>query len=167
MNMKIKTLKEIQISFILNGEKIELKTKPNKRLLDILRDDLGLTGTKEGCSIGECGACTVIVNGKAVNSCLVLVGEVDGADVITIEGIAKNGNLHPLQENFLKYGAVQCGFCTPGMILSAYALLLKKKKPDEEEIKEAIAGNLCRCTGYKQIIEAIKQTSMDKVEERS
>ncbi|MEJ5304731.1 MAG: (2Fe-2S)-binding protein [Ignavibacteria bacterium] len=165
--MKIKTLKEIQISFVLNGEKIELKTKPNKRLLDILRDDLGLTGTKEGCSIGECGACTVIVNGKAVNSCLVLAGEVDGAEVITIEGIAKNGNLHPLQENFLKYGAVQCGFCTPGMILSAYALLLKKKKPNEEEIKEAIAGNLCRCTGYKQIIEAIKQTSMDKVEERS
>lgn len=165
MNMKIKTLKEIQISFVLNGEKIELKTKPNKRLLDILRDDLGLTGTKEGCSIGECGACTVIVNGRAVNSCLVLVGEVDGADVITIEGIAKNGNLHPLQENFLKYGAVQCGFCTPGMILSSYALLLKKKKPNEEEIKEAIAGNLCRCTGYKQIIEAIKQTSMDKVEE--
>lgn len=167
MNMKIKSLKEIQISFVLNGEKIELKTKPNKRLLDILRDDLGLTGTKEGCSIGECGACTVIVNGKAVNSCLVLAGEVDGADVITIEGIAKNGNLHPLQENFLKYGAVQCGFCTPGMILSAYALLLKKKKPDEEEIKEAIAGNLCRCTGYKQIIEAIKQTSVDKVEEPS
>lgn len=167
MNMKIKTLKEIQISFVLNGEKIELKTKPNKRLLDILRDDLGLTGTKEGCSIGECGACTVIVNGKAVNSCLVLAGEVDGAEVITIEGIARNGNLHPLQENFLKYGAVQCGFCTPGMILSAYALLLKKKNPNEEEIKEAIAGNLCRCTGYKQIIEAIKQTSMDKVEERS
>lgn len=167
MNMKIKSLKEIQISFILNGKKIELKTKPNKRLFDILRDDFGLTGTKEGCSIGECGACTVIVNGKAVNSCLVLVGEVDGADVITIEGIAKNGNLHPLQENFLKYGAVQCGFCTPGMILSAYALLLKKKKPNEEEIKEAIAGNLCRCTGYKQIIEAIKQTSVDKVEEPS
>lgn len=167
MNMKIKSLKEIQISFVLNGEKIELKTKPNKRLLDILRDDLGLTGTKEGCSIGECGACTVIVNGKAVNSCLVLAGEVDGAEVITIEGIARNGNLHPLQENFLKYGAVQCGFCTPGMILSAYALLLKKKNPNEEEIKEAIAGNLCRCTGYKQIIEAIKQTSMDKVEERS
>jgi carbon-monoxide dehydrogenase small subunit len=165
--MKIKSLKEIQISFILNGKKIELKTKPNKRLFDILRDDFGLTGTKEGCSIGECGACTVIVNGKAVNSCLVLVGEVDGADVITIEGIAKNGNLHPLQENFLKYGAVQCGFCTPGMILSAYALLLKKKKPNEEEIKEAIAGNLCRCTGYKQIIEAIKQTSVDKVEEPS
>jgi aerobic-type carbon monoxide dehydrogenase small subunit (CoxS/CutS family) len=163
--MKNKSLKKLRIKFRLNGSQVEVETKPNKRLLDLLRDDLGLTGTKEGCSIGECGACTVLVNGKAVNSCLVLAGEIDGADIITIEGIANNGELHPLQENFLKYGAVQCGFCIPGMILSAYALLSTKRNPDEEEIKEAIAGNLCRCTGYKQIIEAIKHT-IEEVNEK-
>jgi aerobic-type carbon monoxide dehydrogenase small subunit (CoxS/CutS family) len=163
--MKSKSLKKIRINFRLNGKQIEIESKPNKRLLDLLRDDLGLTGTKEGCSIGECGACTVLVNGKAVNSCLVLAGEIDGADIITIEGIANNGELHPLQENFLKYGAVQCGFCIPGMVLSAYALLSTKRNPDEEEIKEAIAGNLCRCTGYKQIIEAIKHT-IEEVNEK-
>lgn len=157
--MKAKIADKLKIRFILNGKEIEIETRSNKRLLDLLRDDLNLTGTKEGCSIGECGACTVIINGKAVNSCLVLAGEIDGAEIITIEGIAQNGNLHPLQENFLKYGAVQCGFCTPGMILSAYALLKKNPNPDEETIKEAIAGNLCRCTGYKQIIEAVKNTS--------
>ena len=163
--MKSKSLKKLRIKFRLNGSQVEVETKPNKRLLDLLRDDLGLTGTKEGCSIGECGACTVLVNGKAVNSCLVLAGEIDGADIITIEGIANNGDLHPLQENFLKYGAVQCGFCIPGMVLSAYALLSTKRNPDEEEIKEAIAGNLCRCTGYKQIIEAIKHT-IEEVNEK-
>jgi carbon-monoxide dehydrogenase small subunit len=157
--MKAKIADKLKIKFILNGKETEIETRSNKRLLDLLRDDLNLTGTKEGCSIGECGACTVIINGKAVNSCLVLAGEIDGAEIITIEGIAQNGNLHPLQENFLKYGAVQCGFCTPGMILSAYALLKKNPNPDEETIKEAIAGNLCRCTGYKQIIEAVKNTS--------
>lgn len=159
--MKSKTLKSIKVKFILNGKEFEIETNPNKRLLDLLRDDLNLTGTKEGCSIGECGACTVILNGKAVNSCLVLAGEIDGSEVITIEGIAQNGHLHPLQENFLKYGAVQCGFCIPGMITSAYALLMQNPNPDEETIKEAIAGNLCRCTGYKQIIEAIKNTSIE------
>lgn len=163
--MKSKSLKKLRIKFRLNGSQVEVETKPNKRLLDLLRDDLGLTGTKEGCSIGECGACTVLVNGKAVNSCLVLAGEIDGADIITIEGIANNGELHPLQENFLKYGAVQCGFCISGMILSAYALLSTKLNPDEEEIKEAIAGNLCQCTGYKQIIEAIKHT-IEEVNEK-
>jgi len=163
--MKSKSLKKLRIKFRLNGSQVEVETKPNKRLLDLLRDDLGLTGTKEGCSIGECGACTVLVNGKAVNSCLVLAGEIDGADIITIEGIANNGELHPLQENFLKFGAVQCGFCIPGMVLSAYALLSTKRNPDEEEIKEAIAGNLCRCTGYKQIIEAIKHT-IEEVNEK-
>lgn len=148
----------INLKFKLNGKFIEVKTSPNRRLLDLLRDDLNLTGTKEGCSIGECGACTVIMNGRAVNSCLVLAPEINDSEIITIEGIAKNGNLHPLQENFLKHGAVQCGFCTPGMILSAYNLLQRNPKPDEEMIKEAIAGNLCRCTGYKQIIEAIKKS---------
>ncbi len=157
---KNKILKKIKLRFTLNGEPVELETLPNKRLLDLLRDDLNLTGTKEGCSIGECGACTVIVNDKAVNSCLMLAGEINGSAIITIEGISQNGNLHPLQENFLKFGAVQCGFCIPGMILSAYALLNKNRRPDEETIKEAIAGNLCRCTGYKQIIEAIKNTKL-------
>lgn len=165
--MKSKSLKKVRVKFNLNGRQVEIETKPNKRLIDLLREDFGLTGTKEGCSIGECGACTVLVNGNAVNSCLVLAGEVDGARVITIEGIAKNGTLHPLQENFLKHGAVQCGFCTPGMILSAYALLLKKQSADEEEIKEAIAGNLCRCTGYKQIIEAIKYTIREMSEKQA
>lgn len=151
----------VNLKFKLNGKQVEIITTANKRLLDLLRDDLNLTGTKEGCSIGECGACTVILNGKAVNSCLVLAPEINDAEVVTIEGISQNGKLHPLQENFLKHGAVQCGFCIPGMILSAYALLEKNPKPDEEVIKEAIAGNLCRCTGYKKIIEAIKESASD------
>lgn len=159
--MNDKTLKMVKVSFILNGKQIEIQINPNKRLLDLLREDLNLTGTKEGCSIGECGACTVIMNGKAVNSCLVLAGEVDNSEILTIEGISQNGDLHPLQKKFLEHGAVQCGFCTPGMIMSAYALLMSNPSPDEETIKEAIAGNLCRCTGYKQIIEAIKNTNIN------
>ena len=123
-----------------------------------MRDDLKLTGTKEGCSIGECGACTVIVNGKAVNSCLVLAQQVDECDVITVEGLAEGNKLSELQQNFLKYGAIQCGFCTPGMLMSAYALFLENPTPSREEIETAIEGNLCRCTGYKSIIQAITST---------
>lgn len=149
----------INLKFILNDKFVSLETEPNVRLLDLLRDRFNLTGTKGGCSIGECGACTVIMNSKAVNSCLVLAGQCNGAEIITIEGIEKDGKLHPLQENFLKSGAVQCGFCTPGMIMSAYALLLENPNPTEEEIKDAIAGNLCRCTGYKQIIDAVHKSS--------
>ncbi len=152
----------IKIHFTINGKEVSLTTPVNRRLLDVLREDLGLTGTKEGCGIGECGACTVLVDNKAVNSCLILSGQVDGSNIMTIEGLAKNSTLHPLQENFLKYGAVQCGFCTPGMLMSAYALLNENPHPSEEEIKEAIAGNLCRCTGYKQIIEAIRETKVKK-----
>jgi len=148
----------LKIEFILNRKKVSIYTEGNRRLLDLLREDFHLTGTKEGCSIGECGACTVIVNNKAVNSCLVFAGQVDGSEVLTIEGLAVDG-LHKLQESFLKSGAVQCGFCTPGMIMSAYALILENKNPSVEEIKDAIAGNLCRCTGYKQIINAVKETS--------
>ncbi len=148
----------ITIQFKLNGKSATIETEANRRLIDILREDFRLTGTKEGCGIGECGACTVLMNGNAVNSCLVLAGQVDGAEIVTIEGLAENGQLHPLQENFIKYGAVQCGFCTPGMLMSAYALLLENPRPTEDEIKEAIAGNLCRCTGYKQIIEAIDKS---------
>jgi len=143
------------IQFKLNSKPVTIETEPNRRLLDLLREDFKLTGTKEGCGIGECGACTVLLNGKAVNSCLILAAQVDGAEIMTIEGLANNGSLHPLQENFIKYGAVQCGFCTPGMLMSAYALLLENPQPSEDEIKESIAGNLCRCTGYKQIVEAI------------
>jgi carbon-monoxide dehydrogenase small subunit len=149
---------KIKIYFTLNGKKAALTTPANRRLLDILREDFGLTGTKEGCSIGECGACTVLLDNKAVNSCLILAGQVNGSNIMTVEGLEKKGTLHPLQENFLKHGAVQCGFCTPGMLMSAYALLNENPQPSEEDIKEAIAGNLCRCTGYKQIIEAIRET---------
>ncbi len=152
-------MKLIKLNLLLNGKEVQLETKPNRRLLDILREDFKLTGTKEGCSIGECGACTVIMNGRAVNSCLVLAGQVDGAEIITIEYLAKHGKLNSLQQNFLEYGAVQCGYCTPGMLMSATALLLDNPNPTEEEIKEAIAGNLCRCTGYKQILQAIQKTA--------
>ena len=145
----------LSIHFKLNGKPVKIESEANRRLIDILREDFRLTGTKEGCGIGECGACTVLLNQRAVNSCLILTGQVEGAEIVTVEGLAKNGSLHPLQESFIKHGAVQCGFCTPGMLMSAYALLLENPEPTEDEIKEAIAGNLCRCTGYKQIIEAI------------
>jgi carbon-monoxide dehydrogenase small subunit len=151
----------LTIHFKLNGKPVKIKTEANCRLIDILREDFKLTGTKEGCGIGECGACTVLLNQKAVNSCLILAGQVDGAEIVTVEGLEKNGSLHPLQENFIKHGAVQCGFCTPGMLMSAYALLLENPEPTEDEIKEAIAGNLCRCTGYKQIVEAIQITGKE------
>jgi aerobic-type carbon monoxide dehydrogenase small subunit (CoxS/CutS family) len=150
------------IKFILNGNTQELDCSGSRRLIDVLREDLGLTGTKEGCGIGECGACTVLINGKAVNACLILAGQVENKRVVTIEGLAKSEMLHPLQDNFLKAGAVQCGYCTPGMLLSAVALLESNPNPSQEEINEAIAGNLCRCTGYKQIVQAIKMTSNNK-----
>ncbi|KKH60660.1 (2Fe-2S)-binding protein, partial [Methanosarcina mazei] len=129
---------------------------PNKRLLDMLREDFKLTSVKEGCSEGECGACTVIVDGKAVTSCIVLAPQVDGCSVITLEGLSKGGELDKLQQSFIDAGAVQCGFCTPGMILSAKALLMKNPNPAKEEIKKAMSGNICRCTGYKKIIEAVE-----------
>ena len=150
------------IEFILNGNVRKLDCRGTRRLIDVLREDLDLTGTKEGCGIGECGACTVLINGKAVNACLILAGQIEGKRVVTIEGLAKSEILHPLQDNFLKSGAVQCGYCTPGMLLSAAALLESNPDPSQEEINEAIAGNLCRCTGYKQIVEAIKMTSQNQ-----
>ncbi len=157
-------MKTIQIHFTLNGKAVEVNTYPNRRLLDVLRDDLGLTGTKEGCSVGECGACTVVMNGQAVHSCLVLAAQANGANIVTVEGLAQGDQLHPLQKNFLEYGAVQCGFCIPGMLMSSYALLEENPRPSQEEIKEAIAGNLCRCTGYKQIIKAIEATGATQEE---
>ncbi len=148
------------ISFILNGETVEVEIEPHLTLLQVLRDKLELTGTKEGCGMGECGACTVLLDGKAVNSCILPALEVEGKSVTTIEGLMDiQGNLHPIQKAFIEYGAIQCGFCTPGMVLSAKALLNENPKPTEEEIRNAIAGNLCRCTGYLQIIQAIKAAS--------
>jgi carbon-monoxide dehydrogenase small subunit len=148
-----------QITLNVNGGDYELLVEPRETLLDVIRRDLGLTGTKKGCNTGECGACTVIIDGKAVNACLVLAVQAKGKRILTIEGLADGGRLHPLQEAFIRRGAIQCGYCTPGMILSAKALLDKKPNPEETEIKEAIAGNLCRCTGYLSIVEAIKTVS--------
>lgn len=148
------------IHFTLNGEPLSLEVEPHFTLLKLLRDELGLRGTKEGCGMGECGACTVLVDGKTTNSCIFPALEIDGKSVVTIEGLSDpNGDLHPIQRAFIEHGAVQCGFCSPGMILSAKALLDEIPKPSEDEIRKAIAGNLCRCTGYLQIIEAIKAAS--------
>jgi carbon-monoxide dehydrogenase small subunit len=139
----------------VNGETHEVTVKPNETLLDVIRYKLELTGTKKGCDTGQCGSCTVLLDGKPVNSCLILAIEARGKEILTIEGLAKNGHLHPLQEAFIQEGAVQCGYCTPGMLLSAKALLDENPSPTEEEVKEAIAGNLCRCTGYVKIVTAI------------
>lgn len=149
-------MNKVKIKFNLNYEDIVVDVEPDKRLVDFLRDDLGLTSVKEGCGEGECGACTVILDKKAVTSCTVLAPQVDGCSVITLEGLSKNGELDKLQESFIEAGAVQCGFCTPGMILSAKALMMENPNPTIEEIKRAMAGNLCRCTGYKKIIEAVE-----------
>lgn len=149
-----------RISFLLNGEVQELEVQDHWSLLHLLREELGLTGTKEGCGSGECGACTVLVDGKAVNSCLYLAVEVEGKEVLTIEGLAApDGTLHPLQRAFVEQGAIQCGFCTPGMIMSAKALLDENPSPTEEEIRHALAGNLCRCTGYLHILRAVRAAS--------
>ena len=144
------------VSCRINGNKVNKDIDPSKRLLDFLREDMGLTGVKEGCGEGECGACTVIVDGEAVTSCTMFAGQVMGKEIITIEGLERDGELDRLQKAFIKYGAIQCGFCTPGMILSCKALLMKNKNPTVEEIKRAIEGNLCRCTGYNQIIDAVR-----------
>jgi carbon-monoxide dehydrogenase small subunit len=149
-------LRKVTVRFTLNGKEVKVRTYPSRRLVDLLREDLGLTGTKIGCEIGECGACTVIFNGRAVNSCLVLAPEVDGGEVLTVEGLSGNGELHPIQKAFIEHDAVHCGFCTPGFLLVTYALLKENSNPTEEEIRDAISGNLCRCTGYIPIIEAIK-----------
>ena len=150
------------VRLIINGEVYEVLVKPNAILLDVLRDQLGLTGAKRGCETGDCGACTVIMDGKAVNACLVLAMKADGREILTIEGLADGPKLHPIQEAFAEKGAVQCGFCTPGMVLSAKVLLDRNPNPTIEEIKTGLAGNLCRCTGYIKIIEAI-QTAARKM----
>ncbi|MCL5264358.1 MAG: (2Fe-2S)-binding protein [Chloroflexi bacterium] len=148
-------MKKSVIELEVNGRHMSLEVKPTTRLIDVLRDDLGLTGTKEGCGKGDCGACTVLLDGIAVNSCLVLAVQADKKEVTTVEGLGSPDELHPLQEAFLRNGAVQCGYCTPGVLLSAKTLLDRNPKPTREQIAVAISGNLCRCTGYKQIIDAV------------
>ena len=145
----------------VNGQEYEITAEQWRTLLDVLRYDLGLTGTKEGCGTGDCGTCTVLLDGKAVNSCLVFIAEVEGKEITTIEGLAQRGELHPLQQSFIEEGAVQCGFCTPGVILTAKALLDSNPHPTEVEVRRAIAGNLCRCTGYDKIVRAIMRVAAD------
>ena len=144
------------ISLKVNGETEVVDVPANMTMLVMLREELGLTGVKNGCTAGECGACTVLMNGEPVNSCMVLAAECDGAEVITVEGLSQNGQLITLQEMLIEKGGVQCGFCTPGMLISAYALLQRNPDPTEAEIREALVGNLCRCTGYVRIVDAVK-----------
>ncbi len=152
-------MKKKLIELQVNGEVHSLGVKPNDTLLDALRDHLGLVGTKEGCSVGECGACTVLVNGRAVLSCLTLALDATGVQITTIEGVSQGEALDPIQQAFVDHGAVQCGFCTPGMILTAKELLTKQKQPSLAQIKQALSGNFCRCTGYTKIVEAIEAAS--------
>ncbi len=153
------------ITLTVNGETYDLMVSPTAFLVDVLREDLGLTGTKKGCGIGDCGACTVLVDGKPVLSCLTLAVSCHGREITTIEGLARGPELHPIQQAFVEKGAIQCGFCTPGMILSAKALLDRVPNPTEDDIKQGIAGNLCRCTGYVKIIEAISHAAQLLAEE--
>ena len=156
----------MEVTFFINGEKVSVNVAPNRTLLSVLREEFGLTGAKEGCGYGECGACTVLLNGRPVYSCIIPAPQVAGAHVTTIEGITPGEGLHSLQEAFISHGAIQCGFCTSGMIMAAYGLLAANPNPTTEEIKEEISGNLCRCTGYAQIIEAIANAARREKEEK-
>ena len=148
-----------EINFILNGEAVNHSVDANSTLLNMLREDFDLTGSKEGCGAGECGACTVLMDGDAVNACLVLAVELDGHEILTIEGVSINGTLDPLQEAFVEHAAIQCGYCTPGMVMKGKELLDNNPHPTAKQIKEGISGNLCRCTGYKKIVEAIQSVA--------
>ncbi len=152
-------MQEIEIKFNVNGIKTIVKTTPHRTLLQVLREDLGLTGTKDGCSQGDCGACVVVMDKQAVNSCLVLAPQADGKEVITVEGLAPDGELSHLQKAFSEKWGLQCGFCTPGMLMSSYALLLVNPEPSSEEVRRAIAGNLCRCTGYGPIVDSVQHAT--------
>jgi carbon-monoxide dehydrogenase small subunit len=147
------------IHFTLNGNSVSREVPNHRLLLDLLRDEIGATGTKEGCGTGDCGACTVFLNGKPVNSCLVLSGELDGADIVTVEGLKIGPELHPIQNAFLQDGGAQCGYCTPGMLMMSKALLDENPDPSEEDIRFALAGNLCRCTGYAKIVQAVQDAA--------
>jgi aerobic-type carbon monoxide dehydrogenase small subunit (CoxS/CutS family) len=152
-------MNKITISFNLNQRDVTVETYPNKRLVDLLREDLGCLSVKEGCGEGECGACTVLRNGEPVTSCTMLAGQVQGDSILTLEGLMVDGELCTLQKTFMESGAVQCGYCTPGMILSAKALLMKNPKPTKDEIRRALSGNLCRCTGYSKIFKAVEMAA--------
>ena len=154
--LPLESQKTAQIRFALNGEEVEVSFAPYKTLLEVLREDLGHTGTKHGCELGECGACAVLLDGKPVLSCLVLALECGGRRVLTVEGLTADGRLHPLQDAFADLGAAQCGYCTPGILVTAKALLDTNPHPDRDQIREALSGNLCRCTGYLQIFEAVE-----------
>lgn len=158
---KVIFVNERKIKVRVNGKDCELSVKPNELLLNVLRDKLGLLGTKYGCGTGDCGACTVLINNEPRLSCLTLAATVDGAEITTIEGMATNGELHPIQEAFVKHGAIQCGFCIPGIIMMAKSFLDENPHPTDEEIKESLKGHLCRCTGYINIIKAIKAASLE------
>ena len=149
------------IALKVNGVSYEVSVLPHATLLEVLREELELTGTKEGCGLGECGTCTILLDGKPMASCLTLAREAQGREILTIEGVAHNGELHPVQKAFVKHGAIQCGFCTPGMVLAAKAFLDENPRPSEGEVKEAIVGHLCRCTGYAKIVEAIMAAAED------
>lgn len=152
-------MEKIKVTLTVNGDRVDAEVLPSQTLLEMLRDTLELTGTKEGCGLGACGACTVLLNGQATRSCIVLAAEVDGAEVVTIEGLAEGERLHPLQDSFMEKGAVQCGFCTPGMIVTAKGLLDRNKNPSKADIVTSMSSNLCRCTGYKKIVEAVQAAS--------
>jgi aerobic carbon-monoxide dehydrogenase small subunit len=152
---KIDAMNKVTVKTKINNRSYTLAVQANSTLLDVLREDLGLTGTKRGCEVGECGCCTVLLNGNPVNACLVLAPQIDGKEILTVEGLGKDGNLDSLQEAFLDHDAVHCGFCTPGMLMSAHSLLEKNPEPDEKQIRQGISGNLCRCTGYVQIVDAV------------
>jgi glyceraldehyde dehydrogenase small subunit len=155
-----------ELRLVVNGQPYELYVKPTTLLVEVLRDHLGLTGTKRGCSSGSCGACTVILNGMAVKSCSILALQADGGEVLTVEGLASGNKLHPLQEAFLDYGAFQCGFCTAGMLMSTKALLDENPKPNKDQIKEGIHGNICRCTGYNSIVRAVTAVAKGEYKEK-
>ena len=155
-------VKTYQLRMTVNGKDVEIETRPSETLAHVLRERLDLTGTKIGCEQGECGACTVLVDGEPVNSCIYPAIKAAGRRVLTVEGLSKNGELHPMQRAFIEHGAVQCGYCTPGILLSAVALLARNPHPSEAEIRRAISGNLCRCTGYTKIIEAIQKASQER-----
>ncbi len=154
----------VELTCTVNGEAVRLAVAPGATLLEVLREDLELTGTKYGCGEGECGACAVMLDGRIVNSCLVLALECAGREVLTIEGLAANGSLHPIQQAFVQHGAIQCGYCTPGMIMTAYGLLRENPAPTEEDVKRALEGNLCRCTGYRKIVDAVLSLADSRLE---
>lgn len=156
----------MKVNFVLNDRMVEIDVEPDKRVIDVLRESFQMTGAKECCGSGECGACTILVDGESRLSCLILAAQLEGKVITTIEGLASEGRLHPLQEAFVEHGAVQCGFCTPGMVLASADLLSKNPRPTRNEIREGISGNLCRCTGYQKIVDAVDAASHDTSEKK-